>query len=170
MCRGADGLWIDEYSSTLFVGELLTGQVWALSLPSHEPLGVVASIKGLSATPLLDDFTLSQDRGSVVAASWGNSSVVATGLGSDKPLNARTLLAGLNNPTSVRWGPAKSAHWSSTSLFVSEGRNVFPWQHDCRILEIKDAAMWLATSGEVDPQADRAQGGRDVHTPRIATE
>lgn len=148
------------------MGELLTGQVWALSLPSHEPLGVVASIKGLSATPLLDDFTLSQDRGSIVAASWGNSSIIATGLGSDKPLNPRTILDGLNNPTSARWGPQKSPHWSSTSLFVSEGKNVFPWQHDCRILEIKDAAKWLAGAGEAE--ADRVEG--EGNNPRFATE
>ena len=138
---GADGLWLDEAASVLYVGELFTGKVWSLSLPSETPLGVVASIAGLEWITLLDDFTLSAGGSGdqLVAANWGNSSVTVTSLGSSSPSNASTMLAGLNNPTSARWGPRNSSVFASSSLFVSEGKNLFAWQHDCRILEITNA-------------------------------
>lgn len=139
---GADGLWLDETASVLYVGELFTGKIWGLSLPSETPLGVVASIAGLQWLTLLDDFTLSSagDGAQVIAANWGNSSLTVTSLGSSSPSNAYTMLAGLNNPTSARWGPAGSSVFASSSLFVSEGKSLSTSQHECRILEITNAA------------------------------
>lgn len=71
--------------------------------------------KGISN---LDDFTLSRDGLTVYGAGFLSNSVAA--FASNGTGVVSTLLDGLQNPTSVRWGCGVPG-FPSTSLFITEG-------------------------------------------------
>ena len=51
------------------------------------------------------------------------------------------LLAGVNSPTSARYGPGNGSAFAATSLFIAEGGGLHKGVKKYRILEWKNAAL-----------------------------
>lgn len=145
----ADGLWIDEGRAILYVGLLPSSKVWTYNLTSRAVLGIFGGLKHFGCELLLcamDDFTLDPDNTSViVAAAWTDDSVrIFPAFSSAAGFGQRTLLEGVQRPTSVRWGSGFGG-FAVTSLFISEGGSLGDAKDDkYRILEWKFARDAMA--------------------------
>jgi len=126
----ADGLWIDEETDMLYVGELFNGSMWAYDLYNDIEVGYFST---LPTFDLLDDFCLSKDGSYFIGANFLKGSIDAfpannTGKGHSTP-----LVSGLQTPTSVRWGSGPG--FNPSSLFITEGGGVISLQKNRRVLE-----------------------------------
>jgi len=131
----ADGLWISS-TGTLFCGQLFSRELWRVTLPG--PNGTASP--GPSAGGWLDDFTLDEAAGGggglFTGANWLYGRVDQwwpNGTMLEEP-----LVTNLTNPTSVRWGVEEEG-FPATSLFISEGGGLFPWQTTQRTWELRNA-------------------------------
>ena len=116
--QSSDGLWIDQSSRRLYVGQLIPGTIWVYDLGARTEIGFVRGLGG----GLLDDFTLSRDSSGVVfAAQWWGRSVQRFTVENDN--STATVLDGINHPTSMRFG--RGAGFNESSLYISEGDGIF---------------------------------------------
>jgi len=142
----ADGLFIDQLRHILYVGELFTGKVWAYDLAARAEIGWLDGLGG----PGLDDFCLNLDGTSFFGCQWFSGEIDVFPVNASSP-SPSVYVASLNNPTSVRWGVGPG--FSNTSLFVTEGGGVFPFETNFRVLELSNADEWLQLS--LDSRLDR---------------
>ena len=126
----ADGLWIDQVAGLLYVGQLFARSVWVYDLVRGVDLGV--QLKGLPSG-LLDDFTLSSDRQSILGCDWLNGSIVSFPA-YQSATDVRVVATGLGHPTSARLG---SGPGFDGSLIVTEGSGLFPAQHASRVFKVE---------------------------------
>ena len=139
----ADGLWIDQARALLYVGLLPSSNVWTYNLTARRALGTFKGLKHSGCKLLLcamDDFTLDPDNTSVVVgAAWTDDSVRSFPTFSPTAgFGQRTLLKGVQRPTSVRWGSGVGG-FAASSLFISEGGSlsdtketkyrILEWEH-----------------------------------------
>ena len=139
----ADGLWIDQARALLYVGLLPSSNVWTYNLTARRALGTFGGLKHSGCKLLLcamDDFTLDPDNTSVVVgAAWTDDSVRSFPTFSPTAgFGQRTLLKGVQRPTSVRWGSGVGG-FAASSLFISEGGSlgdkketkyrILEWEH-----------------------------------------
>ena len=130
----ADGLWISS-KGALYCGQLFSRELWRVPLPG--PNGTISP--GPTAGGWLDDFTLDEAAGGGVGLFtganwldgradqwWPNGTALAP------------LITNLTNPTSVRWGVEEEG-FPATSLFISEGGGLLPWQTTQRTWELRNA-------------------------------
>jgi hypothetical protein len=130
----ADGLWISS-AGALYCGQLFSRELWRVPLPG--PNGTVSP--GPSAGGWLDDFTLDEAAGGGVGLFTGANWL--DGRAEQWWPNGTTLaplVTNLTNPTSVRWG-VEGEGFPATSLFISEGGGLFPWQTTQRTWELRNA-------------------------------
>lgn len=130
----SDGLWIST-TGTLYCGQLFSRELWRVPLPG--PNGTVSP--GPSTGGWLDDFTLDEAAGGGVGLFTGANWL--DGRADQWWPNGTTLtplITNLTNPTSVRWGIEEEG-FPATSLFISEGGGLFPWQTTQRTWELRNA-------------------------------
>jgi hypothetical protein len=119
----SDGLWVDSEARTLYVGELLTGNIERWDIGAS-PAVQLASFSATPALSLIDDFTVSAGR--LVFAHYGGNSIEAVTIPppSSSVVTSHTVVvpssAGIKTPTSCRYGDGSDA-FPATSLFVTEG-------------------------------------------------
>jgi hypothetical protein len=118
----ADGLWIDQPRSLLYVGQLFTATVFVWDISSTPKfVGTLPGFKGF-----LDDFTLYQNGERIVGCDWdGDKLMVFPSLPTNGTFSSFALVdSGIVHPTSARWGEDTSlkSAFPSTALFVTEGR------------------------------------------------
>ncbi|KAG8463697.1 hypothetical protein KFE25_003970 [Diacronema lutheri] len=142
---GTDGAFIDQKRALLYISESLS--------PSHSVLvydlresRLVGRIHPRGVTAL-DDFTLSADGHSIIAADFlGNSGVgFSTGIGrASSRLSwsrshvelASAIISGVTVPTSIRRGCSAdpTSGFNEELLFVAEGGGLSEFSHDRRVL------------------------------------
>lgn len=135
-----DGLWIDQPKGILYVGLLFTAEIWTYDLIHARVLGVYPGLQhdhcGVLQLCALDDFTLDHNSSWLIGTAWTNNSLTRFPAFSKAPgYDATTVLHGIQNPTSVRWG--EGTGFSPTSLFISEGGGLEKGEKQFRILEWK---------------------------------
>jgi len=139
----ADGAWIDQTRSLLYVSEVLSGTVIIYDLIGRKE---VANYN--APLRMLDDFTLSPDGTILYGADFWNNTIVEFASNGKGP--GRILLSGvrrnqlqqasltsflqLKSPTSARFGNGYG--FKNTSLYVTEGGGIFASTTDRRVLEI----------------------------------
>lgn len=142
--EGADGCWFDPASSMLYVGKLMTMEVWAYDVKNNQVVGLFPAASSLrKVAHMLDDITLQQnqtnsgDIGKTLfyGADFTGKQIISFSLdGSTVDVVAMDNALDLQTPTSVRFG--KGNGFCSQSIYVTEGGGLTERQKGKRVVQI----------------------------------
>lgn len=142
-----DGLWYDESSGLLFIGELVTKRMMVYNPKSKEFSDYYVAASGLSAVHLMDDLTLidkvdSTDLGStmLVAADWTGRQIVKFSL-DGKRIETIPAPEGIKfyEPTSIRRG--KGPGFDTNSFYITEGGGATRHEKGRRVLQMTPGSI-----------------------------
>ena len=142
---GADGCWLDPASSYLYVGQLMSLNIWVYDVKNSQHIGLFEGASSLKkVVNMLDDITLhingtdTTEVGKTLlygADFTGNQIIMFSLDGSVlEVLQLDETLESLQTPTSVRYG--KGPGFKSNTLYVTEGGGLFEKQRKRRVVEV----------------------------------
>lgn len=140
-----DGLWYDEASALLFIGELYTKRMVVYDVSTGGLSEPFAGASSLSSLHLLDDLTLvgAVDKANlgatmIAGADWSGKQIITFSLDGSV---IRTVPApvDLYEPTSIRRG--KGPGFDSSSFYVTEGGGLTGVVKSRRVLQLAPGAI-----------------------------
>lgn len=143
--EGADGCWFDPARSMLYVGKLMTLEIWAYDTKNKKDMGFFTGASSLKKIAhMLDDITLqvngtnSADVGKTMffGADFMGKQILSFSLDGSivdsVPVDASLAL---QTPTSVRFG--KGPGFCGESIYITEGGGLTARQHSKRVVQVK---------------------------------
>jgi sugar lactone lactonase YvrE len=137
----ADGLYIDQKRDLLYVGQLWNNKVATFNISESLPMPQLIDLSGSHGFGQLDDFSLAQGGAFIVGGAWTKGDIVVfPSNGHNSTAGYKTLLSGLNGPTSARFGCSNGGPYNSSSLFITEAGSLI-FSHRARLLQYVDVPL-----------------------------